>query len=154
MTPDQKLEIVLQHIAGEASAIELCHRHGIRSTKTLYNWRDRLMASAEEIFRERRGAPRSTNLRPAEIEPGRHLEAPEAADPSDEFFEDDESRELEKLFGVSDAEIERQELVKNLPRKKRRTKPKSRAESARGRSSLKRVEARISARAESKSPSA
>ena len=55
--PEEKVQIVLEGLRGEAQVSEVCRRHGI-TTNRYYQWRDRLMRSAREGFREQRGRPR------------------------------------------------------------------------------------------------
>lgn len=56
-TPEEKVAIVLEGLRGDAAVSEVCRRHGV-TTNQFYQWRDRLIASAKEGFRERRGRPK------------------------------------------------------------------------------------------------
>ena len=51
-TSRQKLEIVIEGMRSETSIAEVCRRHGI-STTLFYQWRDRLLGSADEVFKKR-----------------------------------------------------------------------------------------------------
>ena len=138
MTPELKLEIVLQYLSGEKSEAELRRFHGIRSNKTIHNWVARLKASARVIFEDKRGAsPRN----PAKLPPCAPLAPPQAVN-SDQAYahytgsdDDDYDPELAALFGVRNEDIEEMERTRLLGGK---VKPKSNAESKRGRPSLKR----------------
>lgn len=48
-TPQEKLEIVLQGMRGDMTIAEVCREHGIYATQ-YYDWRDRLLKAAPEIF--------------------------------------------------------------------------------------------------------
>ena len=56
-TPEEKVGIVLEGLRGDSAVSEVCRRHGV-TTNQFYQWRDRLIASAKEGFRERRGRPK------------------------------------------------------------------------------------------------
>lgn len=129
-SPQDKLNITLQLIAGDASAEELSRQYGFRSPKTVYNWRTRLMESAVVIFQERRGIrPRDRNPAPR-VEPGD--EKPEPAEIAIDGVlipEDEADREMQDLFGID--LVERRRRTRKLPARK--------GESKRGRMNLKRM---------------
>jgi len=135
MTPELKLEIVLQYLSGEKSEAELRRFHGIRSNKTIHNWVARLKASARVIFEDKRGAsPRNpAKLPPLRPEDHRGLVRPDPRYTGSD--DDDYDPELAGLFGVRNEDIEQMERTRLLGGK---VKPKSSAESNRGRPALKR----------------
>jgi transposase-like protein len=129
-TPQEKLDILLRLIAGEATANELCEKYGVRSAKTLYNWRTRLLGSAESIFSERRGAPPRNPSKlppPGDISDDEYL--PRAPGVESAFSEDESDKELQDLFGVNELELRR--------KVRRRLTPRTR--SKRGRKTLQRT---------------
>ncbi len=123
--PQQKLEIVLSLVAGEATADELRRKIGVRSTKTIYNWLNRLKNSADVIYRERRGAPRrdAAKLPPPELGRDEGYLPPDSA----QFFEEDDDGADKALLDLYCVEDEQ---------RTRTARPKLRSESKRGRSSL------------------
>lgn len=58
-TGKQKLQIVLEGMAGKARLAELCQQHEI-SQAQYYQWRDRLLKDGSKVF-ERGGADASEN---------------------------------------------------------------------------------------------
>lgn len=48
-TPQEKLEIVLQGMRGDTTIAEVCREHGIYATQ-FYDWRDKLLKAAPEIY--------------------------------------------------------------------------------------------------------
>jgi transposase len=133
-SPDEKLAAVLEYLTKKTSVDEICKAHGIRSRKTVYNWHQRLLASAHLIFAERRGAPRrdSRKLAPIKREPNEANYSP-SGDFGDCPWPDDEpDKEIGRLLGVDEAELER--MVARRPKKP--------ADAGRGRQSLKRTVAK------------
>jgi transposase len=51
-TAEEKLQIVLEGLRGDAQLSEVCRRHGI-STTLFYTWRDKLTGAAKEAFSRR-----------------------------------------------------------------------------------------------------
>lgn len=126
--PKEKLAIVLSLVAGEATAAELCQKFGIKSAKTIYNWRSRLLESADLIFRERRGSPHRliAKLPPPDAPRDGGYLAPESAKEFAADNDEEDEKALQDLFGIDERELAR--MVAG--------KPKMRGESQRGRSSL------------------
>ena len=56
-TPEVKVSIVLEGLRGDTEVSAVCRRHGL-STSQFYQWRDRLVRSAKEGFRQARGRPK------------------------------------------------------------------------------------------------
>lgn len=48
-TPERKLRLVIESLQSEGKASEICRREGL-SPNQLYDWRKKLLASAEAIF--------------------------------------------------------------------------------------------------------
>jgi len=55
-TPEEKMQIVLEGMRGDATVAEVCRRHGISAT-LYYEWKDKVMNSAGEIFKHGNGKP-------------------------------------------------------------------------------------------------
>lgn len=126
ISAQDKLNIVLELIAGKATARELSEKHQILSPKTLYNWRARLMESAKVIFASRRGA-RLRAWEPAPVGDATDVSSQAHMSSVGEDVSDEEAdRELRHLYGVDLG-------TDDQPRT-----PKPRGSSMRGRSSLNR----------------
>lgn len=129
LSAQDKLNIVLRLIAGESTAEELSKQNGVRSAKTIYNWRKRLVASADVIFAEKRGIrPRDSSKLPPLDHAADLADVPQDAVDSVPVSEDEADRELQDLFGV-DLRARRRRAKKRLIRRGR---------SKRGRMNLKR----------------
>ncbi len=55
---EEKLEIVLLGLKGEASVAELCRRHGVTET-TYYKWRSRFLETGKQGLANGKGGPSS-----------------------------------------------------------------------------------------------
>lgn len=61
-TPEEKLQIVLAGLKGEATVTELCRRYGI-SQPTYYAWRDKVLSGAVEALSGPGASAELTKLR-------------------------------------------------------------------------------------------
>jgi transposase len=57
---EEKTAIVLALVRGEATAAELCRRHGM-SENTLYKWRDRFLAAGQQALANGRARQSATS---------------------------------------------------------------------------------------------
>lgn len=53
-TPQEKLQIVLEGLRGEQEVADVCRRHGISPTQ-FYDWKAKLMKSADAIYQYENG---------------------------------------------------------------------------------------------------
>jgi len=67
-TPERKLRLVLESLQSEGKISELCRREGLVPTQ-VYDWRKKLMASAETVFaRKKDGHPEDRRVEKLEAE--------------------------------------------------------------------------------------
>ena len=62
VTAEEKLQIVLAGLKGEATVTELCRRYGI-SQPTYYTWRDKVLSGAVEALKSRSSSAEVDQLR-------------------------------------------------------------------------------------------